>query len=89
MKNLGDDDLLREICAAAEFVAAETDYSRELLCQRCPDSTGKIFRVYNGIDLEFFPVPYPSTANQSRASSASAGLSRSKDSKTSSTLAAS
>jgi colanic acid/amylovoran biosynthesis glycosyltransferase len=63
MKDLGNDDLLREICAAAEFVAAETDYSRELLCQRCPDSTEKIYRVYNGIDLEFFPVPYPSTAN--------------------------
>jgi glycosyltransferase involved in cell wall biosynthesis len=63
MKDLGNDDLLREICTAAEFVAAETDYSRELLCQRCPDSAGKIYRVYNGIDLEFFPVPYPSTAN--------------------------
>jgi glycosyltransferase involved in cell wall biosynthesis len=63
MKDLGNDDLLREICTAAEFVAAETDYSRELLCQRCPDSTGKIYRVYNGIDLEFFPVPYPSMAN--------------------------
>jgi glycosyltransferase involved in cell wall biosynthesis len=63
MKDLGNDELLREICAAAEFVAAETDYSRELLCQRCPDSAGKIYRVYNGIDLEFFPVPYPSTAN--------------------------
>ena len=63
MKDLGNDDLLREICAAAEFVAAETDYSRELLCQRCPDSTRKIYRVYNGIDLEFFSVPYPSMAN--------------------------
>jgi glycosyltransferase involved in cell wall biosynthesis len=63
MKDLGNDDLLREICAAAEFVAAETDYSRELLCQRCPDSAEKIHRIYNGIDLEFFPVPYPSTAN--------------------------
>jgi glycosyltransferase involved in cell wall biosynthesis len=63
MKDLGNDELLREICAAAEFVAAETDYSRELLCQRCPDSTRKIYRVYNGIDLEFFSVPYPSTAN--------------------------
>jgi len=63
MKDLGNDDLLREICAAAEFVAAETDYSRELLCQQCPDSTGKIYRVYNGIDLEFFSVPYPSKAN--------------------------
>jgi glycosyltransferase involved in cell wall biosynthesis len=56
MKDLGSDDLLREICAAAEFVAAETDYSRELLCRRCPDSAAKIHRVYNGIDLERFPI---------------------------------
>jgi glycosyltransferase involved in cell wall biosynthesis len=57
MKDLGSDDLLREICAAAEFVGAETDYSRDLLRQRCPDSAAKIHRVYNGIDLECFPVP--------------------------------
>jgi glycosyltransferase involved in cell wall biosynthesis len=56
MKDLGSDDLLREICAAAEFVAVETDYSRELLCERCPDSAAKIHRVYNGIDLERFPM---------------------------------
>ncbi len=56
MKDLGNDDLLREICAAAEFVAAETDYSRDLLHQRCPDS--RIQRVYNGIDLERFPAPH-------------------------------
>ena len=55
MKDLGNDDLLREICAAAEFVAAETDYSRDLLRQRCPDS--RIHRVYNGMDLTRFPVP--------------------------------
>ena len=63
MKDLGNDDLLREICAAAEFVAAETDYSRELLCRRCPDSAPKIYRVYNGIDLESFPVPLLPTTN--------------------------
>ena len=63
MKDLGNDDLLREICAAAEFVAAETDYSRELLCQRCPDSAAKIYRVYNGIDLQLFPASHASTAN--------------------------
>src|SRR5213083_180944 len=57
MKDLGNDDLLREICAAAEFVAAETDYSRELLRQRCANSAAKIHRVYNGIDLERFPAP--------------------------------
>jgi hypothetical protein len=55
MKDLGNDDLLREICAAAEFVAAETDYSRDLLRQRCPDS--RIHRVYNGLDLARFPAP--------------------------------
>ena len=63
MKDLGNDDLLREICAGAEFVAAETDYSRELLCQRCPDSAPKIYRVYNGIDLEPFPDPLPPKEN--------------------------
>ena len=59
MKDLGNDDLLREICAAAEFVAAETDYSRDLLRQRCPESAAKIHRVYNGIDLEQFPGGAP------------------------------
>jgi glycosyltransferase involved in cell wall biosynthesis len=63
MKDLGNDDLLREICAAAEFVAAETDYSRDLLRQRCPDSVAKIHRVYNGIDLERFPTPRLPTAH--------------------------
>ncbi len=55
MKDLGNDDLLREICAAAEFVAAETDYSRDLLRKRCPESAAKIHRVYNGMDLTRFP----------------------------------
>jgi glycosyltransferase involved in cell wall biosynthesis len=62
MKDLGSDDLLREICAAAEFVAAETDYSCDLLRQRCPNSAAKIHRVYNGIDLERFPAPRDETA---------------------------
>jgi glycosyltransferase involved in cell wall biosynthesis len=63
MKDLGSDDLLREICAAAEFVAAETDYSRKLLCERCPGSAAKIHRVYNGIDLERFPTPAQATTS--------------------------
>ncbi len=54
MADLGQDDLLAEICAAAEFVAAETDYSRDLLRKRCPESAAKIHRVYNGIDLTNF-----------------------------------
>src|SRR5205085_12107777 len=63
MKDLGNDDLLREICAAAEFIAAETGYSRDLLRQRCPDSAAKIHRVYNGMDLTRFPAPDDETAH--------------------------
>ena len=66
MKDLANDDLLREICAAAEFVAAETDYSRDLLRQRCPESAAKIHRVYNGMDLTRFPTPNEETAGPSR-----------------------
>src|SRR6266487_732016 len=64
MKDLGDNNLLREICCAAEFVAAVTDYSRELLCQRCPDSAAKIYRIYNGIDLDHFPPLASATMNR-------------------------
>jgi glycosyltransferase involved in cell wall biosynthesis len=65
MVDLGNDDLLREICAAAQFIAVETDYSGQLLAQRCPDSVSKIYRVFNGIDLEDFPAPVPSLQNES------------------------
>ncbi len=51
MKDLGNIDLLREICAEAEFVAAETDYSCGMLRQLCPEAASKIHRVYNGFDL--------------------------------------
>jgi len=61
MADLGSDDLLREICAAAEFVAVETEYSRGLMMERCPDSAVKIHRVYNGMDLSNFlhDAPHP------------------------------
>lgn len=57
MSDLGHHELLREICMAAEFVAVETDYSRELLKQRCPEAAPKIHRVYNGLDLAHLPAP--------------------------------
>ncbi len=57
MSDLGHDELLREICMSAEFVAVETDYSRALLRQRCPEAADKIHRVYNGIDLANLPAP--------------------------------
>ncbi|MEP6686692.1 MAG: glycosyltransferase family 4 protein [Verrucomicrobiota bacterium] len=57
MADLGNDDLLREICDAAQFVAVETEYSRGLMAQRCPKSAGKIHRVYNGMNLSNFSHP--------------------------------
>lgn len=55
MVDLGSVELLREICAEADFVAAETDYSAGLLRERCPDAAAKIHRIYNGMDLANFP----------------------------------
>ena len=54
MADLGNDDLLREICDAAEFVAVETEYAGALMQGRCPNAATKIHRVYNGMDLENF-----------------------------------
>jgi glycosyltransferase involved in cell wall biosynthesis len=59
MSDLGQDELLREICMTAEFVAVETDYSRDLLRHRCPEAAEKIHRVYNGIDLANLPEAAP------------------------------
>jgi glycosyltransferase involved in cell wall biosynthesis len=59
MSDLGNDDLLREICAAAEFVAVETDYSRGLLSAKCPEAATKIHRVYNGMDFSNFVTAEP------------------------------
>ena len=53
-------ELLREICAAAEFVAVETEFSRDLVASRYPGLAAKTIRVYNGMDLQAFPpVAFP------------------------------
>lgn len=57
LADLGNDDLLREICDEAEFVAVETQYSRGLMQARCPGAAKKIHRVYNGMDLTNFLEP--------------------------------
>ena len=63
MADLGNDDLLREICDEAEFVAVETEYSRGLMAARCPNAASKIHRVYNGMDLTNFLDPSTSVAD--------------------------
>ncbi|MGI8821169.1 MAG: glycosyltransferase [Chthoniobacterales bacterium] len=55
MTDLGSEELLREICAGAEFIAVETDFSAGLLAEYVPAAADKIHRVYNGMELENFP----------------------------------
>lgn len=55
MFDLGSQELLAEMAKEAEFVVAVSDYSRDLLCEMCPESEGKIVRIYNGIELDDFP----------------------------------
>jgi glycosyltransferase involved in cell wall biosynthesis len=63
MCDLGNDDLLREICREAEFVANETEFSRGLIAKLCPDAKDKLARVFNGMDLANFPAPVATTTN--------------------------
>lgn len=57
MVDLGSDALLAEMCERAEFVVAVSDFSRELLAQRCPAAAGRIHRIYNGLNLESWSAP--------------------------------
>ncbi|MFL6539374.1 MAG: glycosyltransferase family 4 protein [Chthoniobacterales bacterium] len=59
MTDLGNAELLCEICAGAKFVGAETDFSRDLLAAQCPEAADKVFRIYNGIALRKFETAAP------------------------------
>lgn len=61
MVDLGNHDLLREICREATFIANETEFSKGLVANLCPDSADKMFRVFNGMDLANFPAPKTAT----------------------------
>jgi glycosyltransferase involved in cell wall biosynthesis len=63
MLDVGSDELLREMCREAAFVVAVSDYSRDLLVQKCPDAAGKIHRVYNGINLRKLKPAPPRSLN--------------------------
>ncbi len=70
MADLGSDDLLREICDAAEFVAVETEYSRGLMAQRCPESAAKIHsRVQRNESRQFSPPVYVAFSGKAGANS--------------------
>jgi glycosyltransferase involved in cell wall biosynthesis len=64
MVDLGNHDLLREMCREAVFIANETSFSKGMVAQLCPDSTDKMLRVFNGMDLGNFPAPVPTTQNR-------------------------
>lgn len=66
MVDLGSDDLLREMITASEFTIAVSDFSRELLVNICPDSSGKIIRIYNGIELDDFTPASPESGGKLR-----------------------
>lgn len=58
MFDLGSNALLSEMAREAEFVVAVSNYSRDLLCEMCPESADKMVRIYNGIELDdFAPSP--------------------------------
>ncbi len=63
MVDLGSDDLLREMVRESEFVVAVSDFSRSLLCQTCPGNEARIRRIYNGIELDDFPVARPGASD--------------------------
>ena len=73
MADLGNDELLCEICDAAEFVAVETEYSRGLMQARCPNAAQKIHRVYNGMDLANFGGAGPKAATNAAVEILSVG----------------
>ena len=50
---------LEELIGAARFVVAVSDFGAAQLRERFPKSADKIFRVYNGIDVEAFPPAHP------------------------------
>lgn len=57
------EDRLTQMIASAEFVATETEFSRQFLLERHPAHADKIYRVFNGIPLKplnrHAPTPPP------------------------------
>ena len=52
----------RTLARDARFLVTETDYARHWMEEKHPVARGKVFRVFNGIDLNGFPPRESSTA---------------------------
>ena len=50
---------LEQLVVAARFVVAVSDFGAAQLRERFPQAAGKIFRVYNGIEVDAFPLARP------------------------------
>ena len=50
---------LEDLIGAARFVVAVSDFGAAQLRERFPQAADKIFRVYNGIDVDAFPLARP------------------------------
>src|SRR5438105_2308617 len=48
-----------DLVRAANFVVTETDYARRWMEETYPWARGKVFRVFNGIDMAGFPTSAP------------------------------
>ncbi len=59
MVDLGSDTLLAEMAEAAAFTIAVSDFSLDLLRQKCPGAAQRMRRIYNGLDPGAFPQARP------------------------------
>ncbi len=50
---------LEDLIGAAQFVVAVSDFGARQLQERFPAAADKIFRVYNGIDVDTFALAHP------------------------------
>ncbi len=57
--DLGEDGMLQALAKEAEFVVGVSESACQLLREKCPGNEAKIHRIYNGIDLDGFPMADP------------------------------
>ena len=67
MVDLGSDELLGEMVRESEFTVCVSDFSRQLLCRTCPGNDAKVVRIYNGIELDDFPMSQAGSRRQAAA----------------------